>query len=100
MQQVRGALVMSLLRMLEFLQLIIVHHLILMIARIIFQCKMKDHLMILMAALVQEKKNLVILVKQRQNFAYACITIVIIVICLLTEKESISLKLIVKVSNF
>ena len=46
-----------------------------------------------MAALVQQRKSLVlILVKQRQNFAWAYITIMIIVIFLLTEKKSIQQK--------
>ena len=43
-----------------------------------------------------EKK--LILVKQRQNFAWVCITMVIIVICLLTEKST-SLKQKIKMST-
>ena len=43
-----------------------------------------------------EKKLLLIIVKQRQNFAWVCITIVI-VICLLTQKR---FKQIIKMSTF
>ena len=54
-----------------------------------------------MAVLVQQRKSLVlILVKQRQNFATIYITIMIIVICLIAEKKSISLKQIIKMSTF
>ena len=56
---------------------------------------------LVMAALVQERKSLVlILLKQRQSFARVYITVVIMVICLLTKKRSISLKQIIKISNF
>ena len=48
-----------------------------------------------------EKKNLVlILAKQIQNFAWVCITMVIIVICLLMQNKFISLKPIVKIPLF
>ena len=57
--------------------------------------------MTLMPALVQQRKILVlILVYQRQNFAWLCNAIMIIVICILTEKQSISLKQIIKISTF
>ena len=47
----------------------------------------------LMEALAQQRKILVlILVKETQNFAWACIITLIIVICLLMEKKSLSLK--------
>ena len=55
----------------------------------------------LMAMLVQRNKSLVlILVKQWQNFAWAYITIMIVAICLLTDKKSISLKATIKNINF
>ena len=41
-----------------------------------------------------------ILVKQTQNLAWVCIIMVIIVICLLMEKKSFSLKLIIKMLIF
>lgn len=41
---------------------------------------------------VEEKTLILISFKQRKNFAWACILMVIIVICLLTERKSISLK--------
>ena len=41
-----------------------------------------------------------ILVKQRQNDAWACITMMMTVICLLTEKKSIRLKQIIKMPTF
>ena len=51
-----------------------------------------------MALLALHKKSLVlILVKQTQNFAEVFIILVIIVICLLIEKKSVSLYLIIKV---
>ena len=53
-----------------------------------------------MEALVDQRKSLVlILVKQRQN-SRVYITIMIIVISVLTEKKSISLKKIIKISTF
>ena len=57
--------------------------------------------MILIKALVEQRKSLVLtLVKQRENFAWVCITIVINVICLLQQKKSISLNQIIKMSTF
>ena len=47
-----------------------------------------------------EKSLVLILVKQKQNFASVCTTFVIKVICLLTEKKSINLKLLKKMSTF
>ena len=48
----------------------------------------------LMEALVHQRKHLVlILLKQTQNLAWASITMLIIVICLLMEKKSLNLKL-------
>ena len=41
-----------------------------------------------------------VLVKQTQNFAWVCIIIVIIVICLLMENKSLGLKLIIKMVTF
>ena len=49
--------------------------------------------MVLIKAWAHQRKGLVsILVKQTQEFAWVCIIIVIIVICLLMEKKSLSLK--------
>ena len=46
-----------------------------------------------MEALVHQRKKLVlILVNQTQNFAWVCIIMLIIVICLLMEKKYLSLK--------
>ena len=57
--------------------------------------------MLLMEALIHERKSLVLtLVRQTQNVARVCITILIIVICLLAEKKSLSLKSIIKNVNF
>ena len=42
----------------------------------------------LMEALVHQRRSLIlILVKQRQHFVWVCIRMVIIIICLLTEKK-------------
>ena len=49
---------------------------------------------------ILEKSLVLILVKQRQNYAWACITMVITVICLLTGKKSIRLKQIIKMPTF
>ena len=49
--------------------------------------------MVLIKAWAHQRKGLVsILVKQTQEFAWVCIIIVIIVICLLMENKSLSLK--------
>ena len=62
---------------------------------------MKVQLMILMEALVHQKKSLVlILVKKTQNFAWVCIIILIIVTCLLMENKSLNLKLTKKMLTF
>ena len=62
------------------LGLIIVHHLI---PKMIFQFYLKEILLVLIDALVHQKKKLIlILVKQRQNFAWVCIITVMIVIYL------------------
>ena len=66
-EQVHVVLVMVLLKMLKFLVLIIVHHLILIIPKITFHCQVKDQLMILMAA--SEEK------KQRKNDTEKCFII-------------------------
>ena len=51
---------------------------------------MEVHLMALMDALFHQKTSLVLnLVKQEQNFAWVCVTIMTIVICLVMEKESL-----------
>ena len=61
---------------------------------------MKEILLVLMEALVCQKKNSILtLVKQRQNFAGVYI-VTIIVIYLLTEKKSLSLKLIMETAIF
>ena len=50
-------------------------------------------------SVVQQRKSLVLmLVKQSQKFAWVCIAMVVIVICLLMENKSISLKQITKMS--
>ena len=75
-----------------FLMLIIVHDLILKIRTIIFQCYVKVLLTILMKVSVLQKKILaLILLRQTQNVARIYITVMIIVICLLMERKSISL---------
>ena len=62
---------------------------------------MKSPLMVSMEALVHQRKSLVLnLVKQGQNFGWVYITIMAIVICLLTEKKSLNLKSIIKMSIF
>ena len=54
-----------------------------------------------MEALDDQKKSLVLLlVKQTQNFAWVYTIMLIIVICLLMEKKSLNLKLIIKMSTF
>ena len=61
---------------------------------------MKEILLVLTEALVHQIKCLVlILEKQRQSFAWVCITIVIIVICFVNRKKCISLKQILKMST-
>ena len=55
----------------------------------------------LMEALVYQRKKLVLTsVKQGQNFGWVSITIVMIVICWVMEKKSLSLKPIIKIVNF
>ena len=55
----------------------------------------------LLEALVQWRKcSVLVLVKLRQNFALVCFTMMMIVICLLMEKKSVSLKQIIKMSTF
>ena len=54
---------------------------------------MRDQLMILTIALPQQRKNLVLtLVKQRENFAWVCITMVIIVICMYINQRFVNLR--------
>ena len=47
-----------------------------------------------------EEKFSISLVKQTQNFVSKCIIMLIIVICLLMEKKSLSLKLTIKMLTF
>ena len=55
----------------------------------------------IMEVLVQQRKSsLLILIKLMQSFAWVYITIMVIVICLLTRKKSINLKLITKMLTF
>ena len=62
---------------------------------------MKVQLLVLMEALVHQRKMFVLnLVKQRQYSALVSIIIVIIVICLLMENKSLSLKPIMETSAF
>ena len=49
---------------------------------------------------VTQQSIVIPLGKQTNNFAWVCIAIMIIVICLLMEKKSISLKLMIKMSTF
>ena len=61
---------------------------------------MKEILLVLMEALVQQKKSLVlILVKQTQNFPCVYI-IMMIIICFLMEQKSLSLKPTIKTVTF
>ena len=58
---------------------------------------MKEILLAPMGGLVHQRMSLaLVLVKQGQNFAYVCIIIVIMVICLLMEKKFISLELVIQ----
>ena len=58
---------------------------------------MKEILLAPMGGLVHQRMSLaLVLVKQRQNFAYVCIIIVIMVICLLMEKKFISWELVIQ----
>ena len=50
----------------------------------------------IMEALIYQRKLALILVKQTQNFARVCITMPIIVICLLMNKKSLNLKSTIK----
>ena len=62
---------------------------------------MKVHVLELMKALVHQRKSAVlILVKQRQNMGWVCTIILIIVICLLMENKSFSLKPTIKMLTF
>ena len=57
--------------------------------------------MVLIETLASQRKVLVSSsVKQWQNVAWVYFTMVIIVICLLTEKKSLSLKAIIEMSTF
>ena len=81
--------------------LIIFHHLILTIATIIFQVKVKVQLLVLIEASAQQRKSFVlILVKQTQIFGWVCIAMLIIVICLLMEEKSFVLKSTIKMLTF
>ena len=54
-----------------------------------------------MGALVYQRKSLVlILLKPTQNFAWVCVVMLIIVICLLMDKKSLSLKPTIKMLIF
>ena len=62
---------------------------------------MKEILLVLMEALVQKKKSLVlILVKQTQNISWGYNIMLIIVICLLMKKKSFEFKANTKNVNF
>ena len=75
--------------------LIIVHHLILAISRIIFLVSGEGQ------PLVHQRKSLVSgLVKKTQNFPRSCIIMLIIVTCFLIEKKSLSLKPTIKMLTF
>ena len=49
---------------------------------------------------MMEKKSVLILLKQIQNFVGVCIILLIIVICLLMEKKPLNLKLTIKMLTF
>ena len=52
---------------------------------------MKDQLLVLMEALVQQRTNLVLTsVLKGQNFGLVCIIVIIINICLLTKQKYLS----------
>ena len=59
-EKVNAVLIMALLEMLQFLLLIIVHHLILIIQEITFDYYVKDQPKVSMGVLVQHKKILVL----------------------------------------
>ena len=62
---------------------------------------MKEILLVLIEALVHHKQNLVlILVAKTQSFARVHMTMLIIIICLLMEKKSLSLKPTTKMLTF
>ena len=62
---------------------------------------MKETLLALMEALVQQKKSLVlILAKQTQKFAWVYIIMLVVVIGLLIEKKYLKLKLTIKMLTF
>ena len=62
---------------------------------------LKNNFLVLMEVLVHQKKSLVlILVKQTQIFPWVYLIMLIIVICLLMEKKSLSLKLSIKMLTF
>ena len=62
---------------------------------------MKEILLVLMEAFVHQKKSSVLtLVKQIQDIDWVYIIMLIIVICLLMENKSLSLKLTIKMLTF
>ena len=51
-------------------------------------------MLVIMEALVHQKKNLIlILVEQTQNFVWVCIIMMIIIMCLLMGKKSLTFQL-------
>ena len=83
------------------LVLIMANLIVMIILRIKFKCLVKEQLIILMTTLVLQRKRLVlVLLKQRQNFAWVCITMVIIFLSFLTRKKFITLKFIIRISTF
>ena len=66
---------------------VVVHHLILTIVRITVEYYLKDQLMVLIEAFMHQIKCLT-LIRKRRTFAWIYITMVIIVVCLLTEENS------------
>ena len=83
------------------LVLIMANLIVMTILRIKFKCLVMEQLIILMTTLVLQRKRLVlVLLKQRQNFAWVCIRMVIIFISFLTRKKFITLKFIIRISTF
>ena len=72
---------------------LLVHHLMLTIARIFFLVRsgvLTSGFSVCFGS--PEKKRVLILLQQTQNFAWVCIIMQIIFTCLLTENENLSLK--------
>ena len=81
--------------------LVIGNHLILIISKMAFKYYVKEILLGLMETLVHQRKCSINFSKAKTVFCLqVCVTMVIIDICLLMEKKSISLKLVIKMLTF